>query len=52
MTMKVEKLAEKTESKMTEAAQSLHEIEGKVNNEAQKEKKGELMMRREKVCPV
>ena len=51
MTMKVEKLAEKTESKMTEAEQSLHEIEGKVNDEAQKEK-GELTMRREKVCPV
>ena len=44
MMMKMEKFVERTESKMTEAARSSHEIEGKGNDEAQEEKKGELTM--------
>ena len=42
----------RTGNKMTDAAQSSHEIKGKENYEAQEEKKGKLMMQRENVCQV
>ena len=37
---------------MTGVAQSLHGIEGEESDEVEEEKKGELMIQREKVCQV